>query len=1238
MTNSSETSVFQCAAQRLIENKSNELHSNNTEEFMLSELQRYIGYFGGTGVYVFFVTYLGITFWTWTGERQVRRIRTAYFEAVMRQSVGWFDEHKSGELNSHMVEDMERLSDGFGDKMATFVQWLSTSIGGFVLAFSVGWKLSLVAAAVCPGYVLALSALSRFVRKFVKKEMQAYAKAGAAADETFSSIRTVAAFGGEKKAEQSYFNRIVDALKEAQWKSTWSAIMSGAVLFLGFSVVSLTIWYGAKLTRDDCLPPGAIIQVFFGVMVGCMYLANAVPLLENFANARAAASTLFKMIDTKVEIDSSSEEGLKPETIQGEIEFQDVSFSYPLRKEVKVLNGLTLSVKKEEKVALVGESGCGKSTAVKLVQRFYDCDDGSVLIDGQDLKSYNLHCLRNYMGIVSQEPVLFATTIGDNIRLGAKWKDEVTQERIEQAAKQANCYDFICQLPQGFDTPVGDRGVQLSGGQKQRIAIARALVRDPAILLLDEATSALDTQSESVVQEALDKAGRGRTTLVIAHRLSTVKLADKIYVFQNGAVHEMGTHDSLMSLKGVYYSLVMRQLREDEKEEKTHKNNQQNGFEAESHLKSKEEQSPSDYKISVPTASSPKTTSPDGIHKLSQHRHDSIYSTKQTLNDKRELSLEEGIEKTTSVSSLSALELLTMNIPELPMIVIGTLGAVLTGCAYPVFSILLSELIGVLSEPDLEIQRQKVSKLASYTITTGAVTGLSKAVQHFTFSMTGEKLTARLRKKTFSSLVRQEISFFDEEENGTALLNTRLSADAPLVKGALVMRIGILAESGATILGALIIALVHVWEVALVAVVFVPIMMIAGKVQQNMARGYSVSNKLSIVEGGKMAQEAISNMRTVTSLNRQRYFTDNFRQHFKNLYLNDKKKAFIYGFAYSLSQSLMFFMYTIVYGFGGYLCYCDCIPWRDASIPFYYIVRIYVAVVMGSLAAGKTASQLPDYPKAKMAACNVNKILTRKSLIDSSSGEGATFDTIEGRVEFNQVEFSYPTREEVKVLQKTTFSVESGKTFALVGASGCGKSTSISLLERFYDSISGQVAIDGEDVKSLNIQWLRHQLGMVSQEPTLFDMTIRENIAYGDNRREVAIDEIIEAARKANAHGFITSLPKGYETNVGAKGTQLSGGQKQRIAIARALVRNPAILLLDEATSALDAESEKIVQEALERAMAGRTAIIIAHRLSTIKNANKIGVIEDGRIVEMGSHEELIEKKGCYYNLIQAQL
>ncbi|XP_067932585.1 ATP-dependent translocase ABCB1-like [Watersipora subatra] len=1237
------TNISRCLAESAQNATSEQLTSEQLLEIIINS---YLAAFIAFGVSGFAAGYIGISLWTWTGERQIRRIRSTYFEAVMRQSVGWFDVHKPGELNTRMVENMQSLSEGFGDKMATCIQWITTFISGYVMSFVVGWKITLVLLTACPLMIFIIGASNRFLMKMVRKELAAYAKAGAVAEETFSAIRTVAAFGGEKKAEEQYGANIEAAHKEGVRKGTIGGSIGGLVSLVLFCACGLTLWYGAKLVREECLDTGAILQSFFGVFMGSTALGYAGPVIENINKARVAAAALFKTIDAHVEIDSSSEEGLKPAQLEGNVEFRNVQFSYPSRQDLKILDNLNLSVKKGQTVALVGESGCGKSTTIQLLQRFYEAAEGSVLIDGQDLKSYNLTWLRNYMGIVSQEPALFDTTIGENIRLGAKWGDEVTQEQIETAAKQANCYDFISKLPKKFETSVGEGGVQLSGGQKQRIAIARALIRNPVILLLDEATSALDTQSEAIVQDALDKASKGRTTIVIAHRLSTVRGADRIFAFQKGQVHEKGTHEELMNMKGIYYSLVMRQVQKEreEAEENEHdlmkvRNNKNLSYAIE------------DNEDSAQVQLQPNGHTLDRSGSLKQtKRQDSTRSEKISVSDLGNLELHAGEAKTITMeekerrkdikraAKMSMIDLLKMNGPEWHFILGGAIAAMLAGTAHLALVVLLSAFVGALALPDPEEQKAQVAIISGLCALFGLVNAILLAIQSSCFATSGERLTRRLRQQSFAVIVKQEISYFDMEENAIGLLASRVASDASLVKGATGQRVGIIIQSLSTVIAALTVSFFYMWELTLAIMLFAPVMMGAGKFQQNLFKGYSALGKASIEQGGKLAQEAISNMRTVTSLNRQRHFTGKLCEHFKLRYKENIKKCFVNGIAFGVSQSMIFFMYALCFGFGGYLAVCNCLPWRSEPLQFFHILRVFGLVTFGSQAVGRNFGNLADMDRAKFAAYKIKKLLSRVTAIDPTTTEGVIPPKAEGEINFEDVKFCYPTRQAVQVLQGVSFTVNKGETVALVGSSGCGKSTSVSLLERFYDSSSGHLTIDGRDIKSLNVQWLRHQLGLVSQEPTLFDTSIAENIAYGDNTREVPMPEIIQAATKANIHKFIVSLPQGYETNVGNKGVQLSGGQKQRIAIARALVRNPAILLLDEATSALDTESEKVVQEALDEAMRGRTAVVIAHRLSTIRNADKIGVLENGKVVEFGSHEQLLEKKGFYFDLINAQL
>jgi len=334
----------------------------------------------------------------------------------------------------------------------------------------------------------------------------------------------------------------------------------------------------------------------------------------------------------------------------------------------------------------------------------------------------------------------------------------------------------------------------------------------------------------------------------------------------------------------------------------------------------------------------------------------------------------------------------------------------------------------------------------------------------------------------------------------------------------------------------------------------------------------------------------------------------------------------VFGFA----QSMPFFAYAGCMYYGGYLV-------NNGEMEYQSVFKVAEALILGTMMVGQATAFAPNYNKAVLAAARVFRLLDRKPLIDSRGQSGLRLNRLAGNVEFKKATFRYPTRPQVRVLRDLDLSVTSGQRIALVGPSGCGKSTCIQLLQRFYDLKNGELTLDGLDIESLNVDHIRGQLGIVSQEPVLFDRTIAENIMYGDNERKVSMDEVVEAAKMANIHTFIAQLPQGYETRVGEKGTQLSGGQKQRVAIARALVRNPSILLLDEATSALDTESEKIVQEALDKAQEGRTSITIAHRLSTVQNMDKILVISHGRVTEQGTHSQLLAQRGLYAKLWSKQ-
>jgi len=410
---------------------------------------------------------------------------------------------------------------------------------------------------------------------------------------------------------------------------------------------------------------------------------------------------------------------------------------------------------------------------------------------------------------------------------------------------------------------------------------------------------------------------------------------------------------------------------------------------------------------------------------------------------------------------------------------------------------------------------------------------------------------------------------------------------------------------------------------------FVPFLILGGLIEMKLIIGDEEAVKKEYAESSQIAVEAITNVRTIASLTREETVLRNYDAAISVPIQKKKNRSFLMGLAYGYSQCTIFFTYAAVFRLG-----IELVIMGDTT--FDNVFKVVTAILFGALAVAQNSSFAPDFAEAQTAAHRILKLIDDVPSIDAYSEDGHKPSHCTGEIELQDTRFSYPTRQETQVLNELSAKVKQGQTLALVGQSGCGKSTTVQLIERFYDVTGGKVMIDGTDVRELNLQWLRQQIGLVSQEPVLFDLSIEDNIKYGDASREPTHDEVVKAASDANAHDFISKLPDKYSTPAGTKGGKLSGGQKQRVAIARALLRNPKILLLDEATSALDTESEKIVQSAIDAARSGRTCIVIAHRLSTVRNADVIAVVDKGRVVEIGNHEELVAMKGAYFGLVNA--
>ncbi|AUX40999.1 ABC transporter permease [Sorangium cellulosum] len=489
------------------------------------------------------------------GERVVTRLRADLFRHLLRQEIAFFDVHRTGELTNRLASDTTVLQSSVSVNVSMALRYAASVIGGVAFLFYTSPRLTLLMLAVIPPVALGSVSYGRKVRKLSRDVQDALARASEVAEEALAGIRTVRAFAAEPHEAERYAGRVSASFALARKRIFASARFMALVTFAGYSAAALVLWYGAHLVVADRMTLGELTSFLVYTLVVAFALGGLSDLWADFMRATGAAERIFDLLDRAPAMADAG--GAEPSSVSGRLTLEDVRFSYPTRKDVPVLKGIDLSVRAGEVIALVGSSGAGKSTIASLLLRLYDPDAGRILLDGRDLRELSPSWLRRQIGIVAQEPLLFATSIADNIGYG---REGATREQIEAAARAANAHDFISRFPEGYATLVGERGVQLSGGQKQRVAIARAVLKDPRLLVLDEATSALDAESEHLVKGALDALMKGRTTLIIAHRLSTVMGADRVLVMDGGTIVQSGAHAALLAEDGLYRRLVERQF------------------------------------------------------------------------------------------------------------------------------------------------------------------------------------------------------------------------------------------------------------------------------------------------------------------------------------------------------------------------------------------------------------------------------------------------------------------------------------------------------------------------------------------------------------------------------------------------------------------------------------------------------------------------------------------------------
>lgn len=1307
----------------------------------------------------FVALYLALLFFSIAASNQAKRVKSLFFRSLLRQEVAWFERNRTGDFALRITSDLSKFEDGIGEKIALCLNALFAWMSSLISSFYYGWELTLVCLVLVPLTIFITTVIAEFQASYSIKESSALSRAFNVCHEVISSIRTVLSFSGEKKEAQRFKKGLDSAYRYGLRRNMFAALNLGFTWMSGYLGFAICLLYSTKFYKPEYYghyDEAHIITILWSA-AGCVFLLNRMmPFIEIIQMARGSASNLFAVIERKSQIDVTCETGLKPSSLEAHVRFKEVFFTYPNCQPTQSLDessseseqseaessssnctirGMSMEVQSGQTIALVGPSGSGKSTALALLQRFYEIESGQITLDGHNLKDLNLAWLRGQFGVVTQEPVLFDMSIADNIRLGAKPGQLVSDSDVEQAARSANAHAFIVRLPNGYETRAGTRGVQLSGGQKQRIAIARALVRQPKILLLDEATSALDLESESIVQKALDQARVGRTTFIVAHRLSTVRSADKIIVFDRGTIVETGTHEELLQLRGLYHQINAQQRQGHDLLPSARRNSQMGPLSTCAQLAppdhlgqyTRESRSLSIYSTTGKYATGGFGAAGHGgngegvdngqgscsVAVQDRYTDDDFYNHNGNKEDESDTSgpmsrliaeetqaslLDDSMNlinsKGKKVNNLSILSVLSFIKPDFTCSLIGVITSLLMGLCIPISAMIIGDIATIFSTDDRdEIRAGLYSHGLLYTVL-ALFAFLVSYIQVVSFGVAGEKIGINLRLRGFEAIMEREISWFDHKRNNPGSICARLASDVGNVQSITGNRTAVIFQSISILVSTFIFAVYFNLKFSSICATFVAILLISTVMQARYAGKLALANRGFDSQVGKIVLESSANIKTLVSLHQEGYFIDKCEA----LLLKDRRSKSLDNHLRLSLESLKYAMTAISKGSSFYLAAKMLL--RD-EISIDVIFKLIEIILYGLTEASKSLIFISDLEKARRGTQNLYKLiyhqrmeaqplfkkrylprlllttnknpdsgyrrltpdlkehLEYKSLPspDSSAVSSSQQQTLEerksrllagqqvelgksceGNIRFNSVRFHYPSRPDACVLKSLSVDIPAGKSIALVGRSGCGKSTIVQLLERFYEHSQGQILLDGHQIDSLPTEWVRKQIALVSQEPSLLSYTIGDNIRYGDNSRQVQLDEVVRAAQVANIHDFIMSLPEKYDTELSESNSlQLSGGQKQRIAIARALVRQAPVLVFDEATSALDTKSETIVQEALDRARIGKTSLIIAHRLSTIKNADRIVVLKEGVVVEQGTHEELLERRGEYYSLYKTQ-
>ncbi|KAI1313495.1 multidrug/pheromone exporter, ABC superfamily [Xylaria venustula] len=1196
--------------------------------------------------------------WNLFGERLAHRLREKYLRSLLRQEVSFFDKLAAGEVSSRLSADINAIKDGTSEKVGVYLGVLSLFITSYIIAFIKGAKLAGILVSLVPAFLIMTFGGGYYIGKYATRASEHIAAASSIALESLSNVMVVHAFRANDRLEAKFAAQLNAAKKESTKKAVAVGIQSGLLYFIAFAASGLAYWQGSIIIADvvagrlEGTSVGSIYTIIFILIDASIVISQVSPYLQIFSSAAATLDKLQLDIDRQSKIDGTIDDANEgpahpPEMFEGDVRLENVSFTYPSRPDVPVIQDVSLHFPAGQTTAIVGLSGSGKSTVAGLLTRLYDTDSGDLFLDGRNIRDINVRQLRSFIGLVQQDPMLLDRSVLENIALGLvnssrpqhtvfqsivrgsqlsqvaeavrNGKDMLTaaesygSEMVEiarmilHAADLADAGVFLGSLEFGLGTIVGPNGDLLSGGQKQRVALARALVKDPRILVLDEATSSLDSASEQRIQAAIEKASVGRTVISIAHRLATVKNAGKIVVMRNGRVIEEGNHNDLMVKNADYAALVRLQNM---------------GSEASS--------------ISTAQASKLSIELP---RKTSSQADEDGRDMADKVESKQDLAVEDLTEKKSEQPAWPVIKRFgSLTRPYLLWLLIAFFGSLLVGGTYLGSALIFGNTIAALSPCNTEQAIKAAGSLFGLLYFVLAIIEFfANGTSWSTFGLVAENVLYVIRVLSFRSLFEQDLQWHQSESRTPSSLLSFITSDTAAIGGLTGSIIGTMFSILVNFIGAIILAHIIAWKIAVVCLAVVPLMLGSGFMKLWILARFEEKHGKAFEKSVGISVEAVNSIKTVAALSLEQEILGTYQRSLE-VPRKEVTRSIVWSNCFlALSMSLSNLLYALVYWWGSKQIVSGMYTQKQFFI-------ILISLLVSAQLWGQLFTLAPEITRAGRSAGRICDLIdlgsskTVKSLrkddpeamVESAptpvaaAGQGLA-------VKFKQVKFSYPARPNRQILKGLDLDIPPGQFCALVGPSGAGKSTIISLLERMYSIESGAIEVGGFDISSKKEPVFRDDIGLVPQDSVLFDGSIRFNVALGARPGvEPSDTEIEEACKLANIHDTIMALPDGYKTQCGNNGGHLSGGQRQRLSIARALVRKPRLLLLDESTSALDAESERLLQDGLEKATRGITVVAIAHRLHTIRRADAIFMIEDGRCVERGSHEELMARSESY--------